>query len=142
MQNKSKASNRVWETEVEKERKKEWKNRGRETNRGCFGASRHRVCVCVCVSWEGTVGEFGGMEEGIRALGPAPQGTEKMGREWREGMGEGRRRVKGRDVVSSEFENSAGRDNKDGGRKRRRGRSGQRIEKRGRKEKKKGGCIK
>ncbi|TNN51271.1 hypothetical protein EYF80_038532 [Liparis tanakae] len=54
------------------------------------------------------------MEEGIRALGPAPQGTEKMGRERREAMGEGRQRVKGRDVVSFEFENSAGRISKEG----------------------------
>ncbi|KAK5606562.1 hypothetical protein CRENBAI_018862 [Crenichthys baileyi] len=50
------------------------------------------------------------MEEGIRALGPAPQGTGMMGREWREVVGEGRKRVKGRDVVSLEFENSAGRE--------------------------------
>lgn len=48
--------------------------------------------VCVCVSWEGTVGEFGGMEEGIRALGPAPQGTEKMGRAKMEGGYGGRER--------------------------------------------------
>ena len=92
---------------------------GRQTGAALGPVATGCVCVCVCVSWEGTVGEFGGMEEGIRALGPAPQGTQKMGREWREGMGEGRRRVKGRDVVSSEFENSAGRDNEEGGRKRR-----------------------
>lgn len=65
------------------------------------------------------MGEFWGMEEGIRALGPALQGTETMGREWRKDMGEGRQRVKGRDVVSFEFEKSAGRDSKKGGRKRR-----------------------
>lgn len=50
------------------------------------------------------------MEEGIRALGPAPQGTGMMGRERREAVGEGWMRVKGRDVVSFEFENSAGRE--------------------------------
>ena len=103
------------------EREKERVEKQREGDKQglLWGQSPQGVCVCVCVSWEGTVGEFGGMEEGIRALGPAPQGTQKMGREWREGMGEGRRRVKGRDVVSSEFENSAGRDNEEGGRKRR-----------------------
>lgn len=38
------------------------------------------------------MGEFGGMEEGIRALGPAPQGTEKMGRVRMEGGYGGRER--------------------------------------------------
>lgn len=45
--------------------------------------------VGVCVSWEGTVGKFGGMEERIRALGPARRGTERFGREWREVKGGG-----------------------------------------------------
>lgn len=60
------------------------------------------------------MGTLGGMEEGIRALGPAPQGTEMMENGWRFwGKGDG---VKGKDVVSLEFENSAGRDSEAGGR--------------------------
>lgn len=56
------------------------------------------------------------MEEGIRALGPAPQGAGMMGREWREAVGEGWKRVRGKDVVSLEFENSVGgRDEDTGG---------------------------
>lgn len=92
VQNKSKASNRVWEAEVGKERKSGKTEEERQTGAALGPVATGCVCVCVlvCVSWEGTVGEFGGMEEGIRALGPAPQGTEKMGREWREAMGDGK----------------------------------------------------
>lgn len=69
------------ETEVGKEGRRDGVEKQREGDkRGLlWGRSPQGVCVCMCVSWEGTVGEFGGMEEGIRALGPAPQGTEKMG---------------------------------------------------------------
>lgn len=75
----------------EKERKKEWKNRGRETNRGCFGATRHRVHVSVHVfvsgGHSGDVGGHGGRDQ---SFGAGSTGNRDDG-EWMEVLGEGRR---------------------------------------------------
>lgn len=89
--------------------KKGWnervENRGWETNGGCSRASRHRVCVCVCVclgraQWE-SLGH-GGRDQ---SFGASSTGNREDGEK---GMGEGRHRVKGRDVVSFKFENLRG----------------------------------
>lgn len=63
---------------------------GRETGAAVGPVTTGWMCVCasVCVCvLGGHSGEVGGMEEGIRALGPAPRGTGMMGREWRRLVG-------------------------------------------------------
>lgn len=76
-----------------KERVEKQREGGRETGAAVGPVTTGWMCVCasVCVCvLGGHSGEVGGMEEGIRALGPAPRGTGMMGREWRRLVGEGR----------------------------------------------------
>lgn len=65
---------------------KEWKTEGgRQTGAALGPVATGCAYVYVCVLG-GHSGRVWGMEEGIRALGPAPQGTEKMGkRVWGKG---------------------------------------------------------
>lgn len=85
--------------------KTEWKTEGGRQMGGCSRASRHgvRICVCVCVSWEGTVGGLGAWRKGSELWGQLCR--EQRG--WGKGMGEGRQRVRGMWSVF-EFENLRG----------------------------------
>lgn len=89
---------------------------GREGDRGCCGASHHRVDVCVRECVRVCVGraQWGGWGHGGRdqSIGASSTGNRDDGERMEEACGGKGDRVKGRDVVSLEFENSAGRDGK------------------------------
>lgn len=80
---------------------------GQSPQGGCVCA---RVCACVCVGRA----QWGGWGHGGRdqSIGASSTGNRDDGERMEEACGGKGDRVKGRDVVSLEFENSAGRDGK------------------------------
>lgn len=86
---------------------------GRQTGAAVGPVATGCVCVCACLG-RAQWGSLGAWRKGSELWGQLHREQRRWEeKEWREGMGEGRERVKGRDVVSFEFENSAGTDNKE-----------------------------